>query len=264
MNRVVIVTGGTSGIGKACVKEFKDAGDIVYNLSRTADENSEYEIVCDVANEKEVKKAIDKIAEKHKKINIVINNAGMGISGALEFAKMDEVKKMFDVNVFGVMNITKACLPYMQRGDRFINISSTLGYFTVPYRSVYSATKSALNMLSYGLKMECRDFGVQVCLICPGEIKTNFSKSRLVSYETSERYGDKIKKAGERIEHNYEKRKPPETVSKIALKQANKKQCKTIIFTEKKFRLLYFVSKFLPMGFFLNLIEKFMGGHKKV
>lgn len=263
MNRVIVITGATSGIGKACAEKFSNLGDIVYCLSRSEKED-DFHKACDISDENQVAKVVSEIGKKHQKIDIVVNNAGCGISGALEFSDMDAVRSMFDVNLFGTMNIIKHALPYMTKGSKFINISSTCALFPVPFRSVYCATKSALNMISYGLQMECRSAGIQVSIICPGEVKTNFSKNRNQNFQTNERYGERIKNASDRIEHNYDKRMPAEKLAEVVVKQANKKKCKLLTIVGCKFKCLYFASKFVPSRFFINKIEKFMGGHKKI
>lgn len=261
MNRIVVVTGGSSGIGKACVEEFRKNNDIVYSLSRN-ESDGDFSFLCDVTDECKVKEVLDKIGEREGKIDILINNAGFGISGAIEFSNMDEVRSMFDVNVFGVMNVAKHALPFMTKGGKIINMSSTCGLFPVPFRSVYSATKSAVNMISYGLSMELKRSGIQVTAICPGEIKTNFSKNRKVNLQTSERYGDRIEKAGRKIEKNYDKRMDPTIFAKKIYKISVKKRVKPMIIVGNKFKLLHFSTRFLSTKLFLSVNEKYMGGNK--
>lgn len=261
MSRIVVITGGSSGIGKACVEEFRKNNDIVYSLSRNEIEGG-FSFSCDVTDESQVKEALSKIGEREGRIDVLINNAGFGISGAIEFSNMDEVKQMFNVNVFGVMNVAKHALPLMNKGTKIINMSSTCGLFPVPFRSVYSATKSAVNMISYGLNMELKKSGVQVTAICPGEIKTNFSKNRKVNLQTSDRYGDRIERAGKRIEKNYDKRMDPNVFAKKIYKISNKKRIKPMIIIGNKFKLLHFSTRFISTGLFLKVNEKYMGGHK--
>ncbi len=262
MNRIVIVTGGTSGIGKATVELFKKNGDKVYVLARTS-EDVENMYVCDVSVEENVKDTIETIGKSEGRIDIIVNSAGYGLSGAVELTPQEEVKKIIDANFFGTLFVNKYALPFMKNGGKIINISSTCALFPLPYRSFYCATKSAVNMLSFGLQMECKQFGVQVCAICPGEVKTNFTKNRIKIFKTNERYENRIENAANYIDSKQDKRMPPEKVANVIFKTCNKSKIKPMIIVGGKYRALYVLSKFLPLSWLLNITEKNFGGHKK-
>ena len=176
MERVVVITGATSGIGQSAKELFENAGDIVCSLARHDDGKSKHFFACDVSNEQSVKEAFDKIKTQFGRIDVLINNAGFGISGALELIDTPQIRDMYDVNLFGVIYCYKYALPLMNSGGKIINISSACALFPLPYRGYYCSSKSALSMLSNCMRMECQPLNIDVVAICPGDVKTNFTK----------------------------------------------------------------------------------------
>ena len=145
MNRIVVITGGSSGIGKEMVEIYKNCGDNVFSLARSIPQN-DYEIEVDVTNEQQVKLAIEQIGTKFGKIDILINCAGYGISGALELIPTKEAEKEFDVNMLGAFIVNKYAIRFMKKGSTIVHIASACALFAWPFRGLYCASKSALNM----------------------------------------------------------------------------------------------------------------------
>ena len=167
--KIVVVTGASGGIGKAVKDLFEKAGDTAVGLSRS-DCGKEW-IKCDVTNREEVDRAIDAVGKRFGRIDILINNAGIGISGALELTTDEDYKKVMATDVDGVFNVCRAAVKYIPRGGKIVNISSVCALFALPYRSLYCAAKAAVNMMSFGLRMELKQSGISVDGVHGGENK---------------------------------------------------------------------------------------------
>ncbi len=259
MRKIIVITGATSGIGNTLAELFKNENNIVINLSRTAT-LSATSFPCDVSNEEDVKKAFEFIKEKHGKIDILINNAGYGISGATELVSNEDAEKIFQTNFFGVFSCSKYALPLMNKGARIVNISSACAIFPLPYRSLYCASKAAVSMLSLSMRMELSFFGIDVVSICPGDVKTNFTKNRVKKFETNERYENRIENATSKIDSLEHKRMSSNYVAKKILKICNKKKTKPQYIIGTKYKIFYFLSRIFPQSIFNKIIEKMFGG----
>ena len=179
--KVAVVTGASSGIGKECAKIFNENGYTVYSLSRHGkDEGGILNVTCDVTDEEQVSSAFKVIFEKEGRIDVLVNNAGFGISGAAEFTPLSQAKKQFDVNFFGCFVCCKAVCEYMRKngGGKIINISSMAAPLSIPFQAFYSASKSAVNSLTLALANELRPFNISVCAFMPGDVKTAFTAQR--------------------------------------------------------------------------------------
>lgn len=183
MNKVVFITGASSGIGKA-IGEFLLSKDFkVYGTSRNPEniKQSKIELVAlDVRNTESIHNAITTVLDKEGKIDVLINNAGVGITGPLEEIPLNEIKNNFETNLFGPIEVMKAVLPSMrnQKLGLIINITSIAGYMGLPFRSVYSASKGALEIITEGIRMEVKPFGIHVTNVAPGDFATNIAASR--------------------------------------------------------------------------------------
>jgi len=181
--KIVFITGASSGIGMAIAEFLQDKNYKVYGTSRTPEKfpNTRVELLAlDLTNTNSIKNTITKIIEKEGRIDVLINNAGAGITGSLEEIPMEEIKRNFETNFFGQIETIKAVLPQMrkQKTGKIINITSIAGYFGLPYRSVYSASKGALELLTESLRMEVKQFGIEVINVAPGDFATNIAKGR--------------------------------------------------------------------------------------
>ena len=259
--KVVVISGGTSGIGKSLAKLFNNNGCKVLTFGRTA---LEEECKVDITNEEQVEKFFKFVKSKYGKIDILINNAGYGLSGSAELANFNEVKNLFNVNYFGALKCVQCALPMMNSGSKIINISSCCAIFPMPFRIHYCASKSALSMLSYGLKMELINSKIQVTTINPGDIKTNFINSRIKNFDTNDKYGDRVKNAQALVEKNNSKRMTQEYASKKIFKIINKKRLKSMYIIGRKYKIFNFFIKIMPINFFLKIINKIFGGSKKL
>jgi short-subunit dehydrogenase len=183
MSKVVLITGGSSGIGKSIGDFLLQKGFIVYGTSRDPKkvQSSSFPLVAlDVRNVESIQKAITTIIQNEKRIDIVINNAGVGITGPLEEIPTEEIKNNFETNFFGPIEVIKAVLPHMrvQKSGLIINITSIAGYMGLPYRSIYSASKSALEIITESLRMETKSFGIHITNVAPGDFATNIAAGR--------------------------------------------------------------------------------------
>lgn len=179
--KTVLLTGGSSGIGKATVELFAARGWQVYEISRHGKSHDGIvHVDCDVCDESSVQAAVETIMHSVDHLDVVISNAGYGISGAVEFTELADAKRQFDVNFFGSLAVTRAVLPYLraQRAGRIIYTSSVAALLPVPYQSMYSATKSAINAMALALQNEVREFGIKVSVVMPGDVATNFTAAR--------------------------------------------------------------------------------------
>ena len=183
MSKVILITGGSSGIGKAIGEYLLSKDYVVYGTSRSP-ENSTKSIfpllAMDVRNPSSIADVISQIIQKSGRIDVVINNAGVGITGPIEEIPTQEMKNHFDTNFFGPIEVIQAVLPQMrlQKSGLIINITSIAGYMGLPYRGIYSASKGALEIITEALRMEVKSFGIEITNVAPGDFATNIASGR--------------------------------------------------------------------------------------
>lgn len=183
--KVALVTGASVGIGKAVAVGLVGAGFTVIGTSRNAAKAEPvagvHFVDLDVASDSSVEKVIADIIEAHGRIDVLVNNAGIGYSGAAEESSAGQAQQIFDVNVFGVIRLTNAVLPIMraQKSGRIVNLSSILGIIPQPYMAVYAASKHAVEGYSESLDHELREFGVRVALVQPAWTNTSFEANTI-------------------------------------------------------------------------------------
>lgn len=183
MSKVVLVTGGSSGIGKSIGEYLIDKNYKVYGTSRNPGsyKNSKFPILSlDVSDRTSINKCIELVLKKEGRVDVLINNAGVGITGPIEETPEDEIKKNFETNFFGPINVIKATLPSMrdQNFGLIINITSIAGYMGLPYRGIYSSSKAALEVITETFRMELKDFNIKMTNVAPGDFATNIAASR--------------------------------------------------------------------------------------
>lgn len=182
--KVVLITGGSSGIGRAIGIYLKSKGYRVYgttrNLTQYPDFKDFYLVELDVRNKESIERAVKALILKEGKLDVLVNNAGIGITGPMEETPNEEILKAFDTNFNGPINVIKTVLPFMreQRSGLIINITSIAGYMGLPYRGIYSATKGALELVTEALRMEVKDFGIKLSNLAPGDFATNIAAGR--------------------------------------------------------------------------------------
>src|SRR5581483_1408434 len=179
---VALVTGASSGIGDATAKALQTAGFRVFGTSRrpTAEISDGVSMrSCDVTDDASVAKLVDGLLAETGRIDLLVNNAGVGLLGGAEESSTAQAQALFDVNVFGVLRMTNAVLPAMrrQRKGRIVNLSSVLGLIPAPYSALYASTKHAIEGYSESLDHELRTFGIRVVLVEPSYTKTAFEEN---------------------------------------------------------------------------------------
>lgn len=183
MSQVVLITGASSGIGKAVGEYLHQKGYKVYGSSRNPkykERNGIHFVALDVTLPETIQEAIEEIIQKEDRIDFLINNAGKGITGALEEIPDEEILHAFEVNYLGPLRMIKAVLPHMRKrkSGMIINITSIAGYMGLPFRGIYSATKGALELTTEAYRMELKPFNIKMTNIAPGDFATNIASGR--------------------------------------------------------------------------------------
>lgn len=181
MMQTLVISGGSSGIGKATAMLFAERGWCVFELSRHGRSvNGITHVDCDVCSEDSCRAAVSQVLKQTDRIDVVISNAGFGISGAVEFTDIKDAERQMDVNFMGAVRFTQAVLPQLrkQQNGRIIYTSSVAAALPVPYQAFYSASKAAINALALALANEARAFGIKVSVMMPGDVRTGFTDAR--------------------------------------------------------------------------------------
>jgi len=189
--RTVLITGCSSGIGEATAARLAHAGWSVYATARKPETLAElgaagcHTLALDVTSDDSMSAAVDTVLSESGRIDALVNNAGYSQSGAVETLDLDDVRRQFETNVFGLMRMCQLVLPSMreQRAGRIVNISSMGGRLVFPGGGAYHATKYAVEALSDALRFEVAGFGIKVVLVEPGLITTNFENAAVASME---------------------------------------------------------------------------------
>ena len=183
MSKVVLITGGSSGIGKSIGEYLLEKGYTVIGTSRTPENYPDTRfllVALDVTKPESISACISEVLSQVNRVDVLINNAGAGIAGPLEEIPEEEIKRNFEVNLFGPIRVIKAVLPHMrlQKSGLIINITSIAGYMGLPYRGVYSASKGALELTTEAFRMELKPFNIHMANVAPGDFATNIAAGR--------------------------------------------------------------------------------------
>ena len=249
--KVAIVTGGSSGIGRATAKHLFESGCKVYEFSRRDMPFSDIEhISADVTDEEAVVAAVNKVLDKEGKIDILVNCAGFGISGAVEFTKLEDAKAQFDVNFFGMVNCTKAVLGIMRKQGygRVVNISSVAAPIPIPFQVFYSASKAAINSYTCATANEVKPYGISMCAIQPGDIASGFTDARNKSIAGDEEYGGRISKSVAVMEKDERGGMKPDVAGAYIAKIALKEKVKPLYAIGFQYKAFCVIMKLLPIG----------------
>lgn len=228
-SKVVLITGASSGIGKAIAEFLQSKNFTVFGTSRNPwKQDLSFPLVAlDVIKPETIRSAVSEVISSAGKIDILINNAGVGITGPIEETPDEEIKKAFDTNFFGPINVIKAVLPEMRRnsGGLIINVTSIAGYMGLPYRGIYSASKGALEITTEAFRMELNQFNIRMTNIAPGDFATNIAAGRYHApvvkgspYEKA--YGNTLKIMNEHVD----KGEDPEVMAKAIYKIIQEKE----------------------------------------
>ena len=225
--RVVLITGASTGIGACCAEYLAQHGYRVYGGARSAVTAKDVEpLTLDVTDDASVARAIQTIQSREGRLDVLVNNAGSGIAGAIEDTSLEEAHAQFDVNFFGVLRTCRAVLPIMrhQKSGYIVNMGSIGGLIGIPFQGFYSATKFALEGLSEALRIELRPFGIHVVLIEPGDHRTAFTQKRLWTREASQpnsAYHDRCRRAVARMAADEQAGPGPEGIARLLYKVLN-------------------------------------------
>ncbi|CAO3436734.1 oxidoreductase [Azospirillum doebereinerae] len=258
---VALVTGASSGIGYATAKALRTAGFRVFGTSRrTSAERSDgvTMLTCDVTDDASVAGLVDDVLAEAGRIDLLVNNAGVGLLGGAEESSTAQAQALFDVNIFGVLRVTNAVLPTMRRQEsgRIVNLSSVLGFIPAPYSALYSSTKHAVEGYSESLDHELRPFGIRVVLVEPAYTRTSFEENlaepdRLLDVYDSARAGmDAV------LRKAMENGDAPEVVARTVLKAATDPVPKRRYAAGKMARHVSLLRRFVPASAFDKSLRK--------
>lgn len=217
---VVLITGASSGIGRACARNLVDQGYVVYGTSRSpqdVDSVAGVEMLpLDVTQPNSPRRCVEIVLEREDRVDVLINNAGMVIHGSLEETRMEEVKTHFETNFFGAVRMINAVLPAMRQRcrGRIVNMSSVAGRIGVPFMGFYAASKFALEGYSQSLREELKPFGIKVVLIEPGFIRTPIGEHAMRPGEPLPAYDSQRERAWEAYESFLETAPEPGAVAR--------------------------------------------------
>lgn len=254
----VLITGASSGIGEATARLLLKNGYQVYAAARRVSHMKELEklgatiIEMDITNVQQVNECVSKIINNSGGIDVLINNAGYGSLGSVEEVPIDEARRQFEVNVFGMAQLTQQILPYMrekQRG-RIINISSVGAKIYQPLAGWYHATKFALEGLSDSMRIEVKEFGIDVVLIEPGPIRTEWDSIALDNLSKSSKNGPYHRIASGmaknfKLFYSHRLASIPEHVAKVILKSVKASRPRTRYAAGRGAKLMLFFRKIL-------------------
>lgn len=259
-SRAVLITGCSSGIGRSSAELLAEQGWEVYATARRPDAIADLEakgcrtLALDVTDEKSMVAAVRAVEEEHGAVGALVNNAGYGLHGAVESTSLDDARRQFDTNFFGLVRLTQLVLPAMrkQRRGRIVNMSSMGGKLTFPGGGFYHASKHAVEALSDALRYEVRPFGIDVVVVEPGLIKTEFVGNAVDTVDTDDEvYGAFNEGIARRIESAYDgplakAAVGPEAVARVVAKSLSATTPKTRYIVTPGARMMLVVRRLLP------------------
>lgn len=267
MSKTILITGASSGIGRATAKLFAKKGWNVAATMRSPEEEKELEELdnlklykLDVTQKEDWQTIISKVEKDFTSIDVLFNNAGYGAVGAFEKSSEEDVMQQFQVNVFGVMDLTREFIPYFkEKGEgMIINTSSVVGRFTIPLYSLYCSSKWALEGFTEALQFELRQFNIKVKLIEPAAIKTDFHGRSLKVFnnEAVKGYEKMEKKILSGMQKRNKSAPGPEVVAETVLKAATDSTHKLRYPTGRGASAVLFARKILPTSWFNKILLK--------
>lgn len=257
MKKVCVLTGGSGGIGKATAELLAANGYAVYELSRSgSDAPGITHLTADVTDPSQVREAVRRVADMEGQIDLLVSNAGFGISGAVEFTDPKEAFAQIDVNFFGALHCVQAVLPHMRakKQGHIVLVSSVAAPIAIPFQSFYSASKAAINSLALALRNEVKPFGIRVCAVMPGDVRTGFTAARRKSLAGEDVYGKALERAVAVMEHDEQNGMPPLCVAKAILRAASEKNPRALRTVGAQYRIFVFLFKLLPASFANTLV----------
>ncbi|MCB0769984.1 MAG: SDR family oxidoreductase [Flavobacteriales bacterium] len=260
--KVVLVTGGSSGLGKSICLRLANAGHTVYGTSRKAkgEQVDGYSLIAmDVTDNASVQQAVEAVIAKAGRLDVLVNNAGLGIQGAVEDVTPELGQRLFDTNVWGPHRVSRAALPHMrdQGGGTIINISSVAANFGLPYRGFYSASKAALDRMSEALSTEVTRFGIKVVTVQPGEFNTTIGDSRLRPEVISEAHRPGYERAMEVLGGSMHYSRDPDELAQVVERIINDPKPKArYVVAQGMQKISILAKKLLPGRMFERKVRK--------
>lgn len=259
-SKTIIITGTSSGIGFALAEYFGKKGNSVYGLSRKNVENPYFKAIpCDITDKSQIDNAVAEILKTESRIDVLINNAGMGMVGAVEDSAKDDITKLFNLNLIGAVQMMTAVMPKMreQKSGKIINISSIGSEMGLPFRGFYSASKSALDKVMEAMRYEVSQWNVDVCSLHLGDIKTNIAENR-VKTKVSEPYETIFNKVYALMNSHVDDGTEPLDVAVYIEKLLEKKKWKAHYYFGKFGQKIGVPLKWiLPQNTYENLMKKY-------
>ena len=249
MKKVCVITGGTSGIGKCTAEAMLQKGYAVFELSRREQGLAGmFHIPTDVTDPDACQRAIDEVVSQAGQIDVMVNNAGFGISGAIEFTPAEQAKRQLDVNFFGMVNMNHAVIPVMRRQGfgRIVNLSSVAGAIPIPFQAFYSVSKAAINSYTMALANEIKPFGVEVCCVQPGDIRTGFTAARQKIVVGDDIYRGRISRSVAGMEKDEQTGMAPEKAGAFICHVATRKGVRPVNTIGLSYKFFCVLQKLLP------------------
>ncbi|MBA8904111.1 oxidoreductase [Phyllobacterium sp. P30BS-XVII] len=261
---VALVTGASSGIGLATAKALQNAGFRVFGTSRRAAPGRSdgfTMLTCDVTDDESVANVVERVLAEAGRIDLLVNNAGMGLLGAAEESSTAQAQALFDVNVFGVLRMTRAVLPTMrgQGRGRIVNVSSVQGLIPGPYFALYSSTKHAVEGYSESLDHELRPFGIRVSLIEPAYTRTSFEENLAKPDTVLDIYNTERAVMNKAVRKEMENGDAPEVVAQTVLTAATDPVPKRRYAAGKTARQISLLRRFVPASLFDKSLRQRFG-----
>jgi len=264
-NKVILVTGAGSGIGKTIATMLAANQYKVYAASRRVTTGHNHDgitdLQMDVRNEQSVQQALAYIREKEGNLYGLINSAGLGMTGSVEYTTDKEARALFDTNVFGVLNVCRAAIPLMRQNNNgyIINITSIAAQMGLPFRGIYSSSKFAVEGFTESLSLEMHRFGIKVCLIEPGDFRTGINANRLkAAKDDTEHYDTLHHEILEQVRHEVSTAPTPEAIGKQVIEILNSSTPRLRYrIASAKALLSYRLMRLLPSRMFEAIIRKY-------
>ncbi len=248
--RIVVITGASNGIGKAAAAAFSRFGDRVYNLSRhdPHDENSTF-FACDVTDDAQCDAAIDAVIRDAGRIDVLVLNAGFGISGPIETTETAAMQRQFDVCLFGAIRVLKPALPALRKSRGTILFTSSVAAVApIPYQAFYSAAKAAINSVVMALRNELKGTGIRVAAVLPGDVKTDFTAKREKNAVNAALYPNEVRSVA-RMEHDEQHGMSPDRIAKRFVKLSRQRNPKPFCSVGIAYSAVCVLIRFLPARF---------------
>jgi NAD(P)-dependent dehydrogenase (short-subunit alcohol dehydrogenase family) len=265
MEKVVFITGASSGIGKAISEELADNGFLVYAASRSIIHSERRGIIfssLDVTAESDVMRCMNEIRQKHGELFAVINCAGLGMIGALEDTTPEDMRVLFETNVLGVHHVCRHSIPLLRnsRKSYIINISSMAAQMGLPYRGAYCSSKFALEGYSEALSQEVRSDGIYVVIIEPGDVRTSINANRKMVSAKSEYYSELFNKINQQVNDEVDRGMCPKEIASEVHRILNMNSPRLRYrLAPAKAKLAYMLKRLLPDRIFESILMRHYG-----